>query len=115
MKTVCIYIDEDIWKRITSAAFTASSEVGKRVSVGKFLTDLYLHSLSKTVPQTKIEKDENTKTRKEPVSPKPKLKAVEPADEKAERLAEVQKIAPVYPAKTFNPQPKTGDKKKKGK
>ena len=109
MKTVCIYIDEDIWKRITSAAFTASSEVGKRVSVGKFLTDLYLHSLSKTVPQTKIEKDENTKTRKEPVSPKPKDSV------KAEKLAEVQLIAPVYPAKTFNPQPKTGDKKKKGK
>jgi len=53
-----------------------------------------------------FEKPENTETRKEPVSPKPKDSV------KAEKLAKVQLIAPVYPARTFNPQPKSD---KKGK
>ena len=89
MKVVSIYVDEAIWERILRDSLELSVRSGKRVSIGRYLTDFYMaHIEPSKVDQATFER---------------RLKAVdkEPTaddSDKAKRIARVKKIAGVQPA-----------------
>ncbi len=81
MKVVSIYVDEGIWGKIVSDSLREAARTGKRVSVGKFLTEAYIGK-SPMVQSEKVQK----------------IAVAKPPDDKKKRLESVKKIPGVASA-----------------